>query len=218
MTGLNRRAFITTGSAGALVLALPQRLAFAAECTSSYLPARLTVDCASRQNFQTFRKYPNYVGLACVVSTTAVAGKYGKYPAGNLFLFPWLKPRGSALGLKALYPTSQTESNTAAPVPEKAPPAEEYFCRVVLQAPWQQFIGVTVDVPFDEGRARTERFTNVDKLADGGPVGINWTTSNLNYAFFGGSRMVPSTDQCNGGSWRKLIVDGLTQASAAVCA
>ena len=58
-------------------------------------------------------------------------------------------------------------------------------------------------------------FTNV-KLADAS-VGIDWTSSNLNNGWFGGSRTIPSTADCNGGQWRKLIVDGLNQASAAIC-
>jgi hypothetical protein len=59
--------------------------------------------------------------------------------------------------------------------------------------------------------------TNVDKLADGGRVGINWTSANLNNAWFGGNSCIPNTDTCNGNAWRKVIVDGLNQASIGAC-
>ena len=64
---------------------------------------------------------------------------------------------------------------------------------------------------------RFDWFTNVPKLADGKGVGIDWTSSNLNNPWFGGSRTIPSKDICNGAAWRKLIVDGLMQASTGLC-
>lgn len=221
MNSMDRRGFLgLLGGTAAGAAALLQRPtgARAAECTSAYVPTQLTVDCASRRNFVTFRENAKYLGLAGVVSMVAVRGKLGSYPAGNLFLFPWLKRDGSVLGLKPLLPTSLTQSRPTNPIPERAPPADEYFCRLVLRAPSSSFIGFEVDVPFDEDRARTIRFTNIDKLADGQAIGINWTSSNLNGPHFGGSRMIPNTSVCNGSGWRNLIADGLNQASQAVCA
>src|SRR5437764_14207150 len=101
MLSLDRRAFLA--SAGALSLAsLPgARLAQTACVTNglpSVVPNRLTVDCGSRRNFALYRKYAPYQGLTGLVSMTYIKGKYGEYPAGNLFLFPWLNAKGVALG------------------------------------------------------------------------------------------------------------------------
>ena len=48
-------------------------------------------------------------------------------------------------------------------------------------------------------------------------IGIAWTSSNLNGPWFGGARWIPNTDDCKGNGWRKLIIDGLNQASVAAC-
>ena len=86
-----------------------------------------------------------------------------------------------------------------------------------LQAPTTMFIGFQVDVPWGRVEARADWFSNVDRLADGKGIGIDWTSSNLNNPWFGGSRFIPSKDTCNGAAWRKLIVDGLMQASTGLC-
>lgn len=78
------------------------------------------------------------------------------------------------------------------------------------------FIGFQVDVPYSQFEARLDWFSNAT-LADGRDVGIDWTSSNLNHPWFGGSRTIPNKDTCNGAAWRKLIVDGLTQASTGLC-
>src|SRR3954471_25065365 len=97
MNMLNRRAVLATGAA-----ALLHGPSIAAQCvTGSYpafLPNALTVDCASRRNYQLFRKNTGYLGLAGAVSMSFTRGKYGSYQAGNRFLFPWVKPKGAALG------------------------------------------------------------------------------------------------------------------------
>jgi hypothetical protein len=217
MNDFTRRGLIVGSAAGAVALAGGPTVAFAAPvCPSSYVPSRLTVDCASRRNFAAFRQHFPHVGLAAVVSTTAVAGAFGKYAAGNLFLFPCLKPKSQGLGVQAYLPVTPTSFRAASPAPWGAP-RDEYLCRGVLRAPASAFIGVEIDAPFDAGRATTVRFTNIDALADGKPVGINWTSSNLNHPYFAGSRMIPATSLCNGAAWRKLIIDGLQQASAGVC-
>jgi hypothetical protein len=79
------------------------------------------------------------------------------------------------------------------------------------------FIGFQVDVPYSKVEGRFDWFTNVPKLADGKGVGIDWTSSNLNHPWFGGSRFIPNKDTCYGAAWRKLIVDGLMQASTPSC-
>jgi hypothetical protein len=48
-------------------------------------------------------------------------------------------------------------------------------------------------------------------------VGINWTSSNVNPVWSGGNSSVPNTGACNGSAWRKVIIDGLNQASVAAC-
>jgi hypothetical protein len=181
----------------------------------------LTVDCASKRNFQLFRQNSGYLGLSGVVSMTAVRGKIGSYQAGNLFLFPWLKPKGIALGptkvWNAVVPTSATAFRAASPVPNATLPQDEYFCDRVLQAAPAMFIGFSTDVPYSPLEAKIGLYTNVERLADGKPVGIDWTSSNLNHSWFGGSRNIPATDACNGAAWRKLIVAGLNSASTNVC-
>src|SRR5947208_1630761 len=101
MSDLSRRTFLGASLIAFETLRQPT-LALAAQCVTgplpSFLPNRLTVDCASRLNFRLFRQNAAYLGLAGVVSMTFVRGRFGSYPAGNLFLFPWLKPKGVALG------------------------------------------------------------------------------------------------------------------------
>jgi hypothetical protein len=152
---------------------------------------------------------------------TYVTGKWGGYPAGNLFLFPWLKPKGQALGTSkvwgAVVPTNTTQFMSAVPIGNGALPVDEYFCQRVLQAPANSFIGFMLDAPFSKLEALLGLYTNVDKLTDGKAVGVDWASSNLNNPWFGGSRAIPVTDICNGKAWRQLIVDGLNQASVGLC-
>src|SRR5262249_48166328 len=153
--------------------------------------------CASQRNFQSFRQNPDYLGLACVVSMTTVRGGNGSYPAGNLFLFPWLKPKAQALKGRtwpAVLPANATQVVNSSPIPNAALPLDEYLCRVTLQAPAASFIGCQIDQPFNAADAKLTWFTNVDKLADGKGVGIDWTSPNLNAPWFGGSRWIPNTE------------------------
>jgi hypothetical protein len=215
MESCSRRTFVA-GLAGSFGVLAQQGTAFAAGCVSSYVPARLTVDCASRQNFKIFRQYPTSLGLAGVVSRVVVTGKFGRYTAGNLFLFPWRKPNTPPVSAQILFPTSATRSSPADAL-ARASVADAVFCGNILQAPLSAFIGFIVDNPFGVDRAQTERFTNLAALLDGKPVGINWTSSNLNAPYYAGSNMIPATALCDGGSWRKLIIDGLQQASQGAC-
>jgi hypothetical protein len=225
MGRVDRRSFLCA-SAGALSLASFPELAFAnTVCVTSGLPAflpnRLTVDCASKANFAIYRNNSAYMGLAGCVSMTAVQGKYGVYPAGNLFLFPWLTKKGQALGAakdwRTVMPTSETQSMAAAPIPNWRLPLDEYFIRYRLVAQPASFIGFRVDAPFNLQDSRRPWFTNVEKLADGKPVGIAWNSSNLNASWFGGSRFIPGTADCSGNKWRALIIEGLNQASTGIC-
>ena len=170
-------------------------------------------------NFRLYRKNPEALGLAAVVSMSFVRGKIGTYSAGNLFLFPWLSPKGRALKIvwPSVAPTDSTQFIQANPIPSHFLPPDEYLCNWVLQAPSSNFIGFQVGTPFGKGGAKLPWGTDVTKLADGGPVGINWTSSNLNRAWFGGSNSIPNDETCNGAAWRKVIVDGLNQASIGAC-
>jgi hypothetical protein len=225
MTTLHRRAFLA--SAGALSFSsIPQFAAAQTACVTSglqpFLPNRLTVDCATRRNFSNYRKNAPYQGLTGVVSMTTVQGKYGIYPAGNLFLFPWLNAKGLALGAakdwQTVLPISLTKYITTRPIPGWTLPLDEYFARISLVAPWQSFIGFRVDAPFaDGGNPLRPWRTNVDKLPDGKPIGIEWTSSNMNAPWFAGSQYIPATDDCTGNKWRALIIDGVNQASASLC-
>ena len=222
MGSFSRRGFLAASSSAAALLH-PVTHVFAQSCvTGSYpafLPNYLTVDCASKRNFALFRQNAAYLGLAGVVSMTAVRAKTGRFDAGNLFLFPWLKPKGIALNKawNAALPASATTYKSANPIPGAALPQDEYFCNFLLGAAPTMFIGFAVDVPFDALEAKIGLYSNVAKLADGKPVGIDWASSNLNHPWFGGSRQIPATATCNGAAWRKLISSGLDLASTAAC-
>ena len=137
-------------------------------------------------------------------------GKLGSYEAGELFLYPWLKPKGKALGSgrawPAVVPTNATLSVNSSPIPDATLPVDEYLCRVVLQAPWTSFIGFQLDIPHGAADASRDWFTNVDALADGQGVGIDWTSANLNNAWFGGSHWIPNSDACNGKACQVVTV------------
>jgi len=221
MVEFSRRAVVEMSIGGLSALCLPPTVLAATQCVTGPLPAftpnRLTVDCASKRNFQIFRQNTDYLGLAGAVSMSTVRTKQGSFQAGNLFLFPWLKPKGQGRILPALVPASATQVVNGSPIPNATLPLDEYFCRLIIQAPWTSFIGFQVDVPFGAVDAKLDWFTNVDKLADRKGIGIDWTSANLNNPWFGGSHWIPSTDACGGKAWRKLIVDGLNQASAGTC-
>ena len=168
-------------------------------------------------NFRLFRKNQTSLGLAGVVSMTFVRSSQGAYSAGNLFLFPWLKRKAGSTVWPSVMPIDATQFVQASPIPNKNLPPGDYFCRFVLKAPSSNFIGFELDAPFGQGRSKLAWVTNLDKLADGAPVGINWTSTNLNPVWFGGNSSVPNTGACNGSAWRKVIIDGLNQASVAAC-
>jgi hypothetical protein len=221
---VNRRTFVGLSVGGLSAIGFPSALhaaTTAAQCVTgplpSFLPTMLSVDCASKRNFQLFRRSPDDLGLTGVVSMTFVQGSQGSYQAGNLFLFPWLKPKGQGKNLSAAMPINAKQFINATPVPDATLPIDEYFVRFVLKAPWSAFIGFLVDNPHSASGAKLDWFSNVDKLADGKGVGIGWTSANLNAPWFGGSQWIPNTDACNGKAWRTLIIAALSQASVAAC-
>jgi hypothetical protein len=224
MMVVSRRSVLTAMSVGAAALLQSPIRAKAALCvTGSYpafLPNALTVDCASRRNFQLFRQNSSYLGLSGAVSMNYVRGKTGAYEAGNLFLFPWLKPKGVALGASKVWnsyaPTSASALRQAAPIPNALLPLDEYFCNFVLQAPPPLFIGFAVDVPFSVLEAKVGLYSNA-QLSDGKPVGIDWASPNLNHPWFGGNRQIPADDTCSGKAWRDLIANGLNLAARQSC-
>ena len=92
---------------------------------------------------------------------------------------------------------------------------EEYFCRFVLKAPPESFIGFAVDAPVAKYLSRHPWFTNVDDLAQGKSVGIHWTSGNLNPPWFNGSTWIPpATD--NGAYWRSRIIGFLRESVSAI--
>src|ERR1700709_1231582 len=115
MSGFDRRAFLGMSVGAVSMLRHPlSAAAQPAACvpggTAQFLPVRLNVDCASRRNFQLFRKNTADVGLAGVVSMSFVRGRYGSYDAGSMMVFPWLKPKGKNLAaLPAAMPVSSTQ-------------------------------------------------------------------------------------------------------------
>jgi hypothetical protein len=220
---LDRRTFVGLSAGGLSAVALPSVLHAAAstQCVTGplppFLPTMLSVDCASKRNFQLFRRLPDDVGLAGCVSMTFVRGSMGSYVAGNLFLFPWLKPDGQGRNLPAATPLNLTQWVNATPIPDATLPLDEYFIQYKIKATSSSFIGFQVDHPYSASETKLDWCSNVDKLADGKGVGIDWTSSNLNGPWFGGSRCIPGTDTCQGQAWRNLVVAGLRQASIAAC-
>lgn len=224
MSKFDRRTFVGLAAGGLSTIALPSALhaaTAAAQCVTgglpSFLPTMLSVDCASKRNFQLFRHAPDALGLTGVVSMTFVQSSQGTYPAGNLFLFPWLKPKGQGKTISVAKPLNATQWVNSVPVPDATLPIDEYFVRFVLQAPPSAFIGFLVDNPYSASDAKLDWFSNADKLADGTGVGIDWTSHNLNGPWFGGSHWIPGTDACQGSAWRNLVAAGLKQASVPAC-
>jgi hypothetical protein len=225
MEPVSRRTFMGASMGALAAIQFPEAArATAPACVTGSLPEftpnLVTVDCASQRNFRLFKQNTAYLGLAGVVSMSYVTGQWSSYSAGSLMLFPWLKPKGKALGSRdwgAVFPGKINQSIAAAPIPDATLPLDEYFCWYVIGAPWTSFIGFTVDVPYPAAKTNNAWFSNIGKLADGSTVGIDWTSSNLNRPWFGGSSWIPGSDTCNGNAWRKLIATGINQAAVASC-
>ena len=221
MSDLTRRHFAGMSLGGLAAIGFPTNIYAAPQCAApprqSYLPNLLLISCAARQNLKLFRQYSDYLGLAGVVSMTETQGARGTYRAGTLILYPWLKPKGRKLSFTAALPTGLSSATNGKPIPGAALPQDEYLCRFLLQAPWQAFIGFTVDTPMSFEDTMSGWCSNIPKLADGQGVGVDWTSSNLNRGWFGGSTCITKDDACQGAAWRALIADGLSQASTGAC-
>src|SRR4051812_47774931 len=172
MSKFGRRAFfgLSVGAVSLLrhpVSAAAQTPACVPPGMAPFLPVRLNVDCASKKNFQLFRKNTRDLGLAGVVSMSFVRGKYGSYDAGSMMVFPWVKPKAqSGAAVPALVPVSTLQFMSSGPIPDATLPLDEYFCNYRLQAPAKMFIGFQVDAPHSPLEGRFDWFTNA-KLADG---------------------------------------------------
>lgn len=221
-----RRTFL--GGSCALAFAGKESLAYAADsqqCLSSYVPASLTLTCATRKNYETFRDNSERIHLAGLVSLVNFKGQYGQYNAGTLFLFPVLRPAylqpKAKPGVKlpeiaGLLPRTATDSIVLPPL-DAGHNEESLVGRLSPEAhALKRFVGFGVDVAASDGRSRLSRFTE-GKLPDGKSIRIEWTVSNLNRSWFAGSPTIPQDQTCDGASWRKLIVEGLKQATSRAC-
>jgi len=215
MQPLSRRTVLGSAIGGLSVL-IHQRIARAAlQCAAIGLPQRLTVDCSAGPNLKIFLGNEDLYGLAGVVSMMPVTGDLGSYGYATMFLFPWLKrklPSATLMTLRAYLP----DNTTTTPLWAVGLPPEEQFCRYALRAPWQSFIGFTVDKPVAADKAKLPWYTNVDGIA-GNVLGICWTSANMNHPWFAGSRWIPGNEDCNGVYWRARIVEGLRIAAGSAC-
>ena len=138
MGKLSRRAFLGAPLAAAETLrqSIP---AFAApQCvTGSYpgfLPNRLSVDCASRQNFRLFRQ--SQISRSDRCGEHDVCARQVRELSGRKSLpFPWLKPKGRSLPARRriAQPHQRDTLDAARPIPDATLPADEYFCRLTLR-------------------------------------------------------------------------------------
>jgi hypothetical protein len=214
MNELSRRSFIAT-SAGALVLLRDPLSALACEeLDSAGLPSRLNVAHAARQNLRAFLASDGAVGLAGLVSMETVRGELGTYAANALFLFPYVKENAPG-ALTAVYlPVGDEQVATATPFSPAGIALDEHFCRFVLKAPPESFVGFVIEKPVAAYLAQHPWFTNVDDLA-GKSVGIHWTSGNLNPVWFAGSTWIPP-QTADGAYWRQRIVKGLREAASPI--
>ena len=214
MSAISRRSFIAT-SAGALALLSDPLSALACEELDSAAPAsRLNVAHSARQNLRTFLASDGALGLAGLVSMETVTGELGTYAANALFLFPYTKENAPAALPAAYLPVGDEQVATTTPFTPAGIALDEHFCRFVLKAPPESFIGFVIEKPVADYLAQHAWFTNVDDLA-GKSVGIYWTSGNLNPPWFAGSTWLPP-GAADGAYWRQRIVDGLREAASPI--
>ncbi len=216
-----RAATGATGTVGAPSLqgATDTVVAPPLRCAPANLPSRLAVDCSVGRNVRLFLKSESLFGLTGVVSMTAVHSELGNHAGGSLFLYPWLKTQATGAALVAQlsqYQAFLPGPIPANPLPNFGAPLDEEFCTYGLQAPAQHFIGFAVDVPRTAQDLHLPWYSMVDRVA-GQTVGVDWSSSNLNGPWFGGSHAIPASDECNGLNWRNLIVAALRQAAIMAC-
>jgi hypothetical protein len=215
MSDLSRRSFIATSVGALSLLHDPLRALACSESAAAGLASRLNVAQSTRQNLRAFMEGEGALGLAGLVSMTRVTGELGTYDANALFLFPWAKANAPIRLPAAYLPVGNEAVATTAPFTPAGIALDEHFCRYVLQAPPESFIGFVVDAPVPDYLAHYPWFTNVDDLAAGRSVGIRWTSGNLNPPWFAGSTWIPP-ETSHGAYWRNRIVDGLREAAARI--
>jgi hypothetical protein len=216
---MNRRAFLGTSIAALATLGHQTTARAAPQCARVAPPARLTVDCSAGRNLQLFLKNASLFGLTGVVSMTTVASVLGTYPAMTLFLYPWLKSKnqGKALAEEMRkYQAYLPGPIPANPLPNMGVPLDEQFCRYGLQAQPKSFIGFSIDVPRSAQDPKLSWYSIVDQVG-GSTVGVGWSSDNLNDPWFGGNHAIPRGEECNGGPWRRAIVDGVRRAATMAC-
>jgi hypothetical protein len=212
MHDLSRRSFIAT-SVGALTLLHHPLEALACGHSAAGMPSRLNVAYAARQNLRAYLENESSLGLAGLVSRTTVTGELGSYAADALFLFPWTKPQAPAALPAAYLPVGAEQVATTTPFTPAGFALDEQFCRYVLQAPPEHFIGFVVDTPIVH-YAHRPWFANVD-LPGGKRVGIRWTSGSLNPPWFAGSTWAPPETR-EGAQMRSLVINGLQEAASAL--
>jgi hypothetical protein len=207
----SRREFLAT-SAGCIYSIHGASAALAdLQVAATEAPVSLRISLANALNFRLFAQNRGTLGLSAVMAMRPVDGRLGSYPASSLFLFPFNRDAASTREL-ALLPGPDDASplvKTAAMTTLGLPP-DEFFCHYVLKAPWQGFIGCTLDAPIAREIGMSPWHSNVEM--GGTTIGIRWTSSNLNHAWFAGSRWIPESD--DGQIWRGLIIDGVRRAAA----
>jgi hypothetical protein len=225
MCEISRRTFVA--GSGALALAAQPSWAWAEDtqqCASTYIPPYLTVNCAARKNYQVFRGSSERVHLAGLVSLVNFKGKYGQYNAGTLFLFPVLRPAQQqpkpqpgvrVPEISGLIPGIGTDSVPMPPLPP-GQDEEALLSTLAPEGSRTRFLGFRVDVPANDGRSTLARFTE-GRLPDGKTIRIEWTVSGLNSPWFNGSPTIPHDSTCGGATWRKVIIEGLKQATTEAC-
>jgi len=208
----SRRTFLAVSAGGLLTL---QRTALASvHSHTPGLPALAPIDFSNALNLRLFLRDREAFGLAGVMSMRPVRGELGRYPRTSLLLFPF-KREASSPHVQAFLPGRSVTGRPIATVPMTTAglSPDEYFCRYVLKAPWQSFIGFALGATFAAGPDKRPWHSNVAIGSD--TVGIHWTSPNLNHPWFAGSRWIPDND--HGSVWRARIIDGVHRAAAMMC-
>jgi hypothetical protein len=219
MSTLDRRAFLGVSLGGLAALGNQGTALAALQCASVGVPSHLTFDCSVGRNLRLFLNNAGAFGLTGLVSMNNVKGALGSYPGGTMFLYPWLKSKNTGRALAAQlhqYQAFLPGPITANPLPNMGVPLDEQFCAYGLQAPAQNFIGFSIDVPRVNHILKLPSYAVVSGVA-GHAVGVEWTSANLNGRWFAGSRSIPAGNVCNGQRWRNMIVDALRVAPTKVC-
>jgi len=210
----NRRAFFAISAGGLCAFHCTSKVAAAVPFEVASLSSPARIDLANALNFRLFIRSKNTLGLTAVMAMRPVDGTLGNYPAGSLFLFPFMRGASNANESAFLPGTS-----VASPLIETAPmmtlglAPDEFFCHYVLKAPWQSFIGCALDAPIAREIGPGPWHSNVT-IGDE-TIGVCWTSSNLNDRWFDGSRWIPESD--DGNAWRARIVQGVRHAATMTC-